>query len=259
MKKKQWTLCLMVVLMAMSLMACKSKDNQETTVSFETNVEETTPAETKPVVPETIAPEHTEAETEAPKQETTTKNPPVVMTSGDKRLTEDELKKYAQYFSEYGTWYTQALTSFYDSAKQVDLAELFYGGIDFNGQDELTDAEKTYLKENATAYYEEGMDTSRLPVEDMDQILQQYFGLSYEKTAKVGTDRMSYWKETDSFYITRGDTNATKMVPYAGVQRPNGNVVLFYEHDLGGYAMITVKPVDGGLRIVANQKVSTGK
>lgn len=263
MKKTNVKMLVLALLLTLSLTACKPGEDKETTISFEDKVSETTEEETTEAVIETTeaVPETTESERETQPKEDTKKEPPVLMASGDKRLTEDELKKYAQYFGEYGTWYTQALTSFYDSAKMVDLKELFYNGIDRNGQDDLTDAEKKYLKENATAFYEEGLDTSRIPVSEMDKILQQYFGIKYEKTAKVGTDRMNYWKETDSFYTCHGDTNATKMVPYAGVQRPNGNIVLFYEHEwsYNGYCMVTVKPVDGGIQIVANQKVATSK
>lgn len=265
MKKTNVKMLILALLAALSLTACKPGNDKETTISFEDKVSETTVEETtEPVIETTKAeiPETTEAEKGTPAQkEDTKKEPPVLMASGDKRLTEDELKKYAEYFDEYGTWYTQALTSFYDSAKMVDLKELFYNGVDQDGQDTLTDAEKKYLKENATTFYEEGLDTCRIPVSEMDKILQKYFGIPYEKTAKVGTDRMEYWKETDSFYICRGDTNATKMIPYAGVQRANGNIVLFYEHgwSANGYCMVTVKSVDGGLQIVSNQKVSTSK
>ena len=41
-------------------------------------------------------------------------------------LTDAELAEYQVYFGEYDTWYTQALTSFYESARMVDLKELFY-------------------------------------------------------------------------------------------------------------------------------------
>ena len=254
-----------VVMMALSLIACQRGDDKETTVSFDDKANETV-EETKEIISETteVVPETSEAVKETQSMEDNkdkTKEPPVLMASGDKRLSEDEVKKYAQYFGEYGTWYTQALTSFYDSVKMVDLGELFYNGIDMNGQDELTDAEKAYLKANATGFYEEGLDTSRVPVVEMDKVLQQYFGIKYGKTAKVGIEKMSYWKETDSFYTCHGDTNATEMIPYAGVQRSNGNIVLFYEHEWSdnGYCMVTIKPVEDGIQIVANQKVSTSK
>ena len=265
MKKRRWYLLTLALVAALSLTACKRGDDKETTVSFDDKGNETV-EETKENIPETteeVIPETTEAETEAetsPREEAK-KEPPVLMASGDKKLTEDELKKYAQYFSEYGTWYTQALTSFYDSAKMVDLKDLFYNGIDGDGQDELTDAEKKYLKENAGKLYYEELDTSRIPVAEMDKILQKYFGIRYEKTAKVGTESMAYWKDTESFYISRGDTNATRMVPYAAVQRPNGNIVLFYEHEWSenGYCMITIRPAADGIQIVANQKVTSSK
>ncbi|MBP3701907.1 MAG: hypothetical protein J6I64_08450 [Lachnospiraceae bacterium] len=264
MKRKSVQIITLALLAALSLAACKPDDDKETTVSFESKVNETQEETTEAEVETTEAeiPETTEAEKETSAQkEDTKKEPPVLMASGDKKLTADELKKYAEYFDEYGTWYTQALTSFYDSAKMVDLKELFYNGVELDGEDDLTDAEKAYLKENATSFYEEGLDTVRVNVAEMDQVLQQYFGIKYENTAKVGTDRMNYWKETDSFYICSGDTNATKMVPYAGVQRSNGNIVLFYEHEwsYNGYCMITVKPVDDGLQIVSHQKISTSK
>ena len=249
-----------VFVMALSLTACKKGDDKETTVSFDDKVNETV-EETKEIVQETMeaeTSETTEAEKETKHQEESKKEPPVLMASGDKRLSEDELKKYAQYFGEYGTWYTQALTSFYDSAKMVDLKELFYNGFKELIAEGLTDAEKAYLNGLDRPLYG---DVFRLPVEEMDKVLQQYFGVKYEKTAKVGTDQLLYWKETNSFYTGHGDTNGTKMVPYAGVQRSNGNIVIFYEHEwnFNGYCMITIKPVKDGIQIVANQKVPTSK
>ena len=128
MRKRYVQFAIVALLAALSLTACKSGDDKETTVSFERKVNETV-EETKEIVPETTEEAETEETTEAEKEthpkEDTQQELPVLMASGDKRLTEDELKKYAEYFSQYGTWYTQALTSFYDSAKMVDLKELF--------------------------------------------------------------------------------------------------------------------------------------
>jgi len=261
MKKRRWCLLVLVMLAALSLTACKKSDEKETTVSFQDKVNETTAEETTEAVVETTEAEileTTEEEAETQTKEEPKKEPPVLMAAGDKRLSEDELKKYAEYFSEYGTWYTQALTCFYDSVKMVDLYELFYNGFKDLIAEGLTDAEKSYLKGLDRPMYG---DVFRVPLEKMDEVLQQYFGIQYEKTAKVGTDQLDYWKETDSFYMGHGDTNATRMVPYAGVQRPNGNIVLFYEHEwsYNGYCMVTIKPTADGIRIVANQKVTSSK
>ena len=259
MKRRYVNMLTLALLAALSLAACKPADSTETTVSFESKVDEPTAEETTEAIPETtgeVIPETTEVTPDKSGSGQTDKEPPVLMASGDKRLTEDELAKYAAYFSEYGSWYTQALTSFYDSAKDVNISELFYNGFKELIAEGLTDAEKAYLDGLERPLYG---DIFRLPKEEMDKVLQQYFGIQYEKTVKVGTEYLAYWEETESFYMGHGDTNATKMVPYAGVQRPNGNIVLFYEHEWKGYCMITVKPVDGGIQIVANQQVSTSK
>lgn len=259
MKKSNKYMLTLALLASLSLAACKPADDKETTVSFETKVEEATAEETTEVIPETTeeaVPETTEPETQ--KQENTKKEPPVLMATGDKRLTEDELKKYIEYFGDYSTWYAQALTSYYDSAKMVDLKELFYNGFTDVNAEGLTDAEQAYID----ALYADSsckLDTFRIPIDKMDEVLKQYFGISYEKTAKVGIEKMHYWEETGCFYQYHSDTNSTQMTPYAGVQRPNGNIVLFYEHEWGGYAMVTIKPVNGGIQIVSNQKVSTSK
>ncbi len=262
MKRRRVYILTLALLAALSLAACKPADNKETTISFEDKVSETTAEETTEALEETteeVIPETTEAEKETQAQkEDTKKEPPVIMASGDKRLTEDELKKYAQYFGDYKTWYAQALTSFYDSAKMVDLKELFYNGFPEVNAEGLTDAEQEYID----ALYADSsckLDAYRIPTDKMDEVLKQYFGTPYEKTAKVGTDKMHYWEETGCFYQYHSDTNSTQMTPYAGVQRPNGNVILFYEHEWGGYAMVTIKLVDDGIQIVSNQKVSTSK
>lgn len=264
MKKRKMYLLTLALLAALSLAACKPGDDKETTISFEDKVSETTAEETSEAVIETTEaeiPETTEAEKETPTQkEDTKKEPPVIMASGDKRLTEDELKKYAEYFGDYNIWYAQALTSLYDSAKMVELKELFYNGFPEVNAEGLTDAEQAYID----ALYADSsckLDAYRIPIDKMDEVLKQYFGISYEKAAKVGIDKMHYWEKTGCFYQYHSDTNSTQMVPYAGVQRPNGNIVLFYEHECSsnGYCMVTIKPVKTGIHIVANQKVGTGK
>ncbi len=252
-KKMVYVMCMVA---ALGLVACKPVEDKETTVSFETTAEETA-EETTAEIPETAeAPETTEAPETQPEK----KEPPVVMTDKDKRLTDAELEEYGKYFREYKTWYTQALTSEYDSPKKLNLRELFYIGFDAEGEKPLTDAEKTYLKEQAKSY-DENLDTSRLPKAAMDAVLQQYFGISLKETSQAGLEQLAYWAETESYYISRGDTNATKAEMYAGVKRPNGTIVLFYEREglEGQYYMVTVKPVKDGIQIISNREVPAGK
>lgn len=155
-------------------------------------------------------------------------------------LSEAELAEYQVYFEEYDTWYTQALTSFYESPRMMDLRQLFYNGFPEEDAKGLTDAEQAYIDDlHADGICE--LDTSRIPVEKMDQVLQQYFGITLEETAGVGLDNMPYWEETNCYYSYRGDTNSTKAALYSGTKTEDGTIVLYYTDDWKGDCMIEIR------------------
>ncbi len=109
----------------------------------------------------------------------------------------------ALYRSE-ADWYPRALTSFYDDPTQMDLFQLFYNGIP-GGDNTLSEAEKRYLK--ALPGYFPELDTVRIPAQEMDRVLKQYFGITLEETAGIGLANFLYIEGQDCYYHSHSDSN----------------------------------------------------
>ena len=98
-----------------------------------------------------------------------------------------------------GNWHKKALTSLYESPKDVDLFLLFRDGFDDELR-EYTDEEKALLRDYT------GFLTSRplirLPAEKMDAALQEAFGLTLAETNGVGLEHFVYLPDTGCYYTT---------------------------------------------------------
>lgn len=163
-------------------------------------------------------------ETDEPEIDTTPE--PIEPENQERALDRDELASFWALFSDCGNWYNQALTSEYARPEYIDLYQLFYNGID--GVDNtLTDAEREYL---STQWSENAfdMDIIRLPAEEMNKILRQYFGVSLSDTYGYGLEEMTYFADEDCYFLAHGDTNAMQALLHSGVEREDGTVVLYY-------------------------------
>ena len=159
-------------------------------------------------------------------------------------LTEEELSFFQEnYFS--GTSITnQFLTSLYTSPENIDLRQLFYNGTSLPGA--MSDQEYQLLAENYPDAYLE-VDCAKLPVQDMDAILEQYTGLHFADTQKLGMDGMMYLKEYDAYYEFHSDTNAMGVELTGGFRRGD-QVSLYYEDK-----MVTLVEAGDGWHIRSNQ------
>lgn len=110
--------------------------------------------------------------------------------------------------SDPAGWYARALSSDFAAPADVDLHELFYDGIPGQG---WADREELIALSGEDLSTEDGdwpgPGTDRLPRQEMDRVLRQYFGLSLEETAKRGLDSFGYLADRDCYYHCHGDTN----------------------------------------------------
>lgn len=111
------------------------------------------------------------------------------------------------------------LDSFYDSPENVDLYRLFSSGFGI----EVTEEDREFLKTQGEQY---DLDIAKIPGEKINEILQQYFDISFGETNKIGLDKFCYREETDTYY--RVATN----VPIVNLEKQyvdeNGNINVLY-------------------------------
>lgn len=172
-------------------------------------------------------------------------------------LSEEELNPYRELFGQYQTWYSQALTSLYASPEKIDLRELFYNGIlDDPDRYNLTEEEEEFLAP-VWAEYSCRLDTTRIPAEKMDEVLNQYFGISLEETEGTGLDTFVYFQEMNCYYNYSGDTNTMRADIHEGYLLEDGTIALYYDipdyrfENEKGY-VVTVRPTEDDLQIVSN-------
>ena len=115
----------------------------------------------------------------------------------------DALLNPQMYRSE-ADWYPRALTSFYENAGQIDLFQLFYGGIP-GADNALTDAEREFLESNPG--YDPELGVKRIPAAEMDRVLQEYFGTQLDMLDGIGLENFLYWSKTDCYYHCHSDSN----------------------------------------------------
>lgn len=105
-------------------------------------------------------------------------------------------------FSDEGSWYNMALSSLYSTPKDLDLRAFFGRGFPEETA-ELTDEEWAQLE---TAGFDRRADTLRLPLSEMNGVLNAYFGITLDDTNFVGMEDMVYLENTGCYYLTRTDT-----------------------------------------------------
>ncbi len=205
-------------------------------------------AENPEPVPESELP--TEAATQAP--EVPTENP--ALGPEDPAL-KAELQAL---FSDPDSWYARALSSSYARPEDVNLYLLFYDGF---SEDGLTEQELKALygssEEDAPS-----CPTDRLPVDKINEILTEYFGLTLDQTAKIGVESWGWLPETNCYYHARGDTNIAQRQIQAARRLADGTVLMTYNagfwFDLtdGQYPALrtaALRPLeDGGYQILSN-------
>ena len=160
------------------------------------------------------------------------------------------LAEFDALFGNTDSWYNLALTSLYTDPGQINLKRLFYSGFPLESQNP-TDAERQELKnQSGIKFYWELM---RLPVEKMNQVLTQIFGITIEDVDASGFDGLVYLESTNSYYHSVCDKEYAKNFKATRVESmEDGNVRLYYtassratEHDETKACVAVLKLVDG--------------
>lgn len=166
-------------------------------------------------------------------------------------LTQDELAYFQEnYFSSSYSIANQFLTSLYTSPENIDLFQLFYNGTTLPGaigEEEL----QVLLDAYPMAWAD--CPCTKLPVKDMDTILEQYTGLRFEETAGIGLDSLTYLEQYDAYYHFHGDTNARTGVEFSAGYRQGNQVSLYYDSD----KVVTLEEAGDSWHILSNRYAPT--
>ena len=113
----------------------------------------------------------------------------------------DELAKFNALFGDVYGWYNKALTSEYTTPAQLDLM-LFFLGEFREESNQVTDSERAQLKD-LYGYSDDidMLDITCLPVDKMNQVLTELFGITLEDVEDAGFYDMNYLESTNCYYI----------------------------------------------------------
>lgn len=153
-------------------------------------------------------------------------------------------------------WPCRALIAEYATPEEIDLYELFYDGLP-NENNVLTEAEQTFLNEH---WSELDLDLRpyRFPTQEINTVLQEYFGLTLDQTNEKGLELLTYNEDTDCYYQSHGDCHYITVKPTGAYVQKDGSVKLYYQQTGTGMDtdftkwVATLQPVEDGYRFVSN-------
>lgn len=177
-------------------------------------------------------------------------------------LSQQELDELEELFAQelmgesgvmpYTNWYNMAMTSHYESPRQLNLFEFFSEGV--GGPDKLTyqpsEEEQSFLQTQEQIYLQ--LSVYRISKDTMNEVLQQYFGVTLEEMDGVGLDQMAYYPDIDCYYWSKSDVRYVLEFEITdGYRMEDGNIQFFFHIPFREYRM-TVKPVEDGYQILSN-------
>ena len=151
-------------------------------------------------------------------------------------------------------FYNDALTSVYDNPADVDLKMLFYDG--FKDEPQSPTEQELELLEGKMGQFWKDMDLMRLPVEKMDAVLTDLFGITLEETNGVGLDRLVYLEDTDCYYMAHSGTHSANLTVSNVADQEDGTVAVYYSYYLGDFVVRLKLNENGDYQILSNTILS---
>lgn len=199
-----------------------------------------TPSGTNDTTAGTNAPEPTDA--------------PQPTDAPDDLLRDDEHLQVFQTMFEFpnstNDFWNLALFQAYQDPLDANLYKLFYNG--FRDESPITDEEKQAL---FTQSWEGELSITRCPVEKMNGVLQEIFGLSLSDYDQAALEKFTYLESTDSYYLFHNDAAGLSEFKAEGYRLlEDGCVELVYSYeDYKPWAgSVILKPVQDGYHIISN-------
>jgi hypothetical protein len=160
-------------------------------------------------------------------------------------------------FGELGSWYNKALCCEYATPAQLELWTFFLSA--FNEEsNQVTDSERAQLKDligNPDVYDSiDNLDITRLPADRMNQVLQDYFGITLDDIDDAGFAGQLYLESTDCYYIIGGGAAVVKEFNAVSVEyMDDGSIRVYYTANWTNTVyVVTLMPHGDGYRILSN-------
>ncbi len=223
---------ILLLLLCGVLVFCSAACSQKQPDTTEAPTDATTNTTTSPVEETTEAtkPEETTEVTEP--EETTA---PIINSLDEypaegRKLSDEEMEPFEKLLKSPDevtpVWYNVAITCLYNNPLNIDLGNLLYV---MPGEDrELTSAEMKFLNVETKNAADSGLTV--INESTVDEILQQYFGITLDDCYKRGLSVGSYWEDTGYYYLRKFDTNSNRGIPAieAIYQRDDGFYDIYY-------------------------------
>ncbi len=149
------------------------------------------------------------------------------------------------------SFYNSALLSEYTAPEDVNLFYLFCDG--FRDESQKPTEDELVLLEGKMGQFWKEMDLFRLPVEKMNIILRELYGITLEQTNGVGLDSLVYLEETDCYYTSHTGPYAAENLTVSDVQTmEDGSLLVKYSYYKGDYIVKLMPEDEGGYRILSN-------
>ena len=149
------------------------------------------------------------------------------------------------------SWYNSALTSEYDSPKEMSLIRFFYGGFKGEPQDP-TDQEREQLENLGINL---NYDLMRLPVDKMNEVLTEYFGITLADMEPEAFGGLVYLESTNCYYHSTSSWLGVESFEALSVnKKDDGTICVQYQCTFPseGVFEVTMKPNGDGYRILSN-------
>lgn len=181
---------------------------------------------------------------------------PVIPGETGTALDSESYAALCALFADDWGWPSRALIGAYDTPEEVDLYAVFREGF-IEDDHRLTDAEYAYLS-GVWDEFRMNMKPCRLPVSEMNAILQKYLGLTLEQTNGNGLEYLTFFEDTNCYYHSHGDCNLITVKPKGAFLQDDGTVKLYYAQTGTGMDegltdwVATLCPVNGEYRFISN-------
>ncbi len=161
--------------------------------------------------------------------------------------SEDQIAMEAL-FRDPNSWFNRAIACEYDSPKEMSLIKFFYGG--FKGEPQKpTDQEREQLENLGINL---NYDLMRLPVDKMNEVLTEYFGITLADMEPEAFGGLVYLESTNCYYHSTSGWLGVENFEALSVQRmDDGRILVQYPYMNEEY-VVTLMPHGDGYQVLSN-------
>lgn len=146
------------------------------------------------------------------------------------------------------SWYNRALACEYNSPKEMNLRKFFYSGIKGEPQDP-TDQEREPLEKLGINL---NYDLMRLPVDKMNEVLIQYFGITLADMEPEAFSGLVYLESTNCYYHSTSGWLGVDNFEALSVERMDDGRILVRYPEMEYEYVVTLRPHGDSYQVISN-------